>query len=444
MKGRAVVGEETGYKPSAFNVFKCENGRYYASNTLLRSLVELEERHYRVLTGLDPLQRLSDEEQAVLVEEGLLVPLRLDEVALLRLSSNRGRFSTEFAELAIAPTMACNFACPYCFETPRPVKMSETVQDAVVGRVEALIDSGVRSLHISWYGGEPLLCPDIIESLSGRITSLCEGRGVPLTFSMTTNGYLLTEENVLMLQRSGINEVQVTLDGGREEHDRHRYLRDGGPTFDAIVSNIALLAPQGIRLHVRVNIDKGNPDGYAQVKSLLDKEGIERISVYPALIEQTRNQGADQRALCFGHDEAKDFYKGAVRAYQVQDGFEGMRFVACNCGAEHAYSMVIDPEGYVYRCWNDVGRPERAYASLLDEAWENPAELVVYLGRDPFTEQECATCPYIPLCLGGCLWEYLDKGTHSCASEKTLYWDILEENYLSENDEGGDTNEGHS
>lgn len=432
-----------GYKPSAFNVFTRRGERILASNTLLRSLVELEERHYLILTGSASLSGLSEEERSALAEEGLLVPERLDEVALLRMSCNRGRFSTEFAELAIAPTMACNFACPYCFETPTSARLDEAVQDAVVGHVQALLDAQVRSLHISWYGGEPLLCPDIVETLSARIARLCVEREVPLTLSMTTNGYLLNEERVAMLRRSGINEVQVTLDGGKEEHDRHRFLRDGGPTFDVIVHNMALLAPQGIRLHVRVNIDKSNPGAFERVKTLLNQAGIEPRSVYPALIEQTRNQGEEQRSLCYGHEEIGDFYQGDVRAYQVQDGFDGMRFVACNCGAEHAFSAVIDPEGYLYRCWNDVGRPERAYASLVDEAWENPAELVAYLGRDPFTEQECSACPYIPLCLGGCLWEYLDKGSHSCASEKTLYWDILEENYLTEEDEGGDEHEDH-
>ena len=37
-----------------------------------------------------------------------------------------------------------------------------------------------------------------------------------------------------------------------------------------------------------------------------------------------------------------------------------------------------------------------------------------------------------PLCLGGCLWEHLDKKSHSYASEKNLCWDILEEDYLND------------
>lgn len=423
------------YKPSAFNVFKRVGDCILVSNTLTRSLAEIDERHYDVLTGHATVSSLDEDEISPLVEEGLLVPERLDEVALLRLSSARGRFSNELAELAIAPTMACNFACPYCFESHRTIRMDNAVRDAVVRHVESLLEQGVQSLQVSWYGGEPLLCPEIVEELSVRISQACSAKGVPVAYSMTTNGYLLSEDNLSMLQRCGINEIQVTLDGDQEAHDCHRFLVGGGPTFETIISNLKRLASYGIRLHVRVNVDKGNPGAFSRVCELLAREGIETRSVYPALIEQTPNQEEAQRSLCYGRSEIEDYYQGDVRAYYLRDGFLGMRFVACNCGAEHAYSTVVDPEGYLYKCWNDVGRPERAYASLMDESYENPVDLVAYLGRDPFSEPECSGCAYLPICLGGCLWEYLDKGTHACVSERELYWDILQENYLS-NDMG--------
>ena len=35
-------------------------------------------------------------------------------------------------------------------------------------------------------------------------------------FKVTTNGFLLNDENITILNRSGVNIAQVTLDGGED------------------------------------------------------------------------------------------------------------------------------------------------------------------------------------------------------------------------------------
>ena len=52
--------------------------------------------------------------------------------------------------------------------------MSIAVQDAIVQFIEANINNGVHKLDVTWYGGEPLLYPDIVESLAARIRSLAD------------------------------------------------------------------------------------------------------------------------------------------------------------------------------------------------------------------------------------------------------------------------------
>ena len=80
--------------------------------------------------------------------------------------------------LTICPTMGCNFNCPYCFEDHGRGKMSPEVQDDVVALAERMLDtSGSKNVGVTWFGGEPLLAPDIIESLSERLMALAEQRG---------------------------------------------------------------------------------------------------------------------------------------------------------------------------------------------------------------------------------------------------------------------------
>jgi len=91
----------------------------------------------------------------------------------MKFISYRIRFSKSQLSLTIAPTMACNFKCVYCYEGERAkdvdsnnVTMSEETLNQLV---EFIRKSGVKKLGVEWYGGEPLLAIDVIENLSKKI-----------------------------------------------------------------------------------------------------------------------------------------------------------------------------------------------------------------------------------------------------------------------------------
>lgn len=60
--------------------------------------------------------------------------------------------------LIIAPTLDCNFRCPYCFEDLKKIYMTKGTVNAIKNFVRNKIKNGVTNLNVSWYGGEPLLC----------------------------------------------------------------------------------------------------------------------------------------------------------------------------------------------------------------------------------------------------------------------------------------------
>ena len=56
--------------------------------------------------------------------------------------------------------------------------MSPEVQDDVVGLVARMLDAAhAKELTITWFGGQPLMGTDVIESLSPRLIRLAEERG---------------------------------------------------------------------------------------------------------------------------------------------------------------------------------------------------------------------------------------------------------------------------
>jgi uncharacterized protein len=61
-------------------------------------------------------------------------------------------------------------------------------------------------------------------------------------------------------------------------------------------------------------------------------------------------------------------------------------------------SYTIDPEGNVYKCPAVAGLPDLAVAQVASKAAEKIAPLVELR---PW--EQCGDCPYLPVCVGGCL-----------------------------------------
>ena len=141
--------------------------------------------------------------------------------------------------LTICPTIGCNFDCPDCFENHKSGKMTAEVQDDVVVLAERMLEAArEKTLHITWFGGEPLLAPDVIETLSGRLMALCTAKDARYNADIITNGYYLMQENADMLTRCRVASAQITLDGVGEAHDKTRHLAGGGATFERITDNL--------------------------------------------------------------------------------------------------------------------------------------------------------------------------------------------------------------
>lgn len=220
-------------KKSRFNfIYKRAEDEVVIYNTFSKALVVLAEEEYGQFLK-DAYTE--DEVRDTLMENGILVEESFDEMGFLKYFHYKTKFSNDTLFLTIAPTLDCNFACPYCYENRRKGKMNPEVQEAICGYIEEMLQSGAETVDISWYGGEPLLYFDVVENLSERISGLCRQYGRILKMHMVTNGYLLTPEIIQRLDELGVTRIQITLDGVAEHHNITRPLRDGTGTFEKIV-----------------------------------------------------------------------------------------------------------------------------------------------------------------------------------------------------------------
>lgn len=73
----------------------------------------------------------------------------------------------------IAPTLNCNYNCVYCFENKenRKLRMNFNTAEDILSFIIKQIESNklIKSIKITWFGGEPLLSYDLILEFSKKI-----------------------------------------------------------------------------------------------------------------------------------------------------------------------------------------------------------------------------------------------------------------------------------
>lgn len=395
---------------------------------------------------------LDAELAAVLEDGGFMVPRDLDEVATLRRAFEASRSSRDLG-FTIGMTMACNFACPYCFEEHRPEHMTRETADAVVAFiVERIARVQARSVHVNWFGGEPLLNLDVLCELSSRLRAEAARAGASYASLAITNGALLTRTVAERLAASGVGVVQVTLDGPRDVHDARRPFKGGQPSFDRIVANLREVG-NAIRVIVRVNVDRENHPRVGELvdaladAGVLAAGGVERIYAgkLTAYTEQVKLVGD----TIIQHDLPS--LDTPIRASLAGRGLSAPAEQVVlagppnrgGCSAMTDDSFVIGPRGHLFKCElgiHDVGEAIGAVAgSEADESV--PQVPTTRRGRrlpvvgaavgskahdwrayNPFDNVKCSGCQFAPLCKGGCPKRVLEQDT-AFMQETCDYWD---------------------
>ena len=342
----------------------------------------------------------------------MIVDEIIDEKKLIKSLHNTSRFgNTNSLGLTLVPTTACNFRCTYCFEKEEGYP-TDTMSDEVISEIVKLVDNKVDkdgNLSISWYGGEPLVAFNKIQSIQKKLNKLAEDKEFTINTSMVTNGYLLTKEISDELVNMGVSFVQVTLDGHKDIHDKRRFLVNNKGTYDKIIDNI-LSINKDLRVSIRVNIDKDNIQFMDEFFDDLESKGIkemENVSIYFAVV-----RGLNETSKCisntcyniesFSEEEIKLNTIGYERGFNV--GFN-IKPIITNCAALSPNSFLIEPDGSMQKCWSDVGKEDRRIGHLLKSDYDMvraQANQCEWYSWDKYEDKECSECSILPLCMGGC------------------------------------------
>lgn len=344
----------------------------------------------------------------------------------------KNRYNSSDVALTILSTRGCNFGCIYCYEQERPmINMSEDTEKAVIQFIKS--NPNLKRLSVVWYGGEPLINFPSIQRLSEAFI----GMGIEYSAKMVCNGYLLTEDIANEIERLKIRNIQITLDGTADIHDKRRPLLGGQPTYEKIMCNLKYLLSvnHSVTIDIRSNIDRRNMDEYHKFYEAFRKEIPDsRVTLYPGFVSDLLSDE------CVSVED--NISEGGYKAQFALDIFHRYgieikaflpKFRRHSCVASKYFAFVIGPEGEIYKCWRMVGNKEQTLGNVRSGL--DLAKFSRYLvGADYTRDPKCLNCEFITLCGGGCPLVRLrnkEEGLtlNHCCPEKSHMEKLMEMRY---------------
>ena len=422
-----------GLKPSNYNVlFDLDDGTHLAFNAMSGGFAKISGGDYAALKRLldDPnaFVPANDQDEKFLdsaKRARFVIEDDIDEYELLRLRANVGKYSLGSFHLTIMPTLACNFACPYCYENPVKGKMSAELQEGLCRWVDAKLED-TRRMTVGWFGGEPLLARDVVRNLSLRFVEMCRKHEVEYSGNITTNGYYLTPEVIDELDAMSVNMVQVTIDGPPEVHDLRRTTKRGKGTYHRIIQNLVSLCERTdkVKIALRVNYDEVSIARVPELLPLIPEPIKQRSHIYFRQVfpppqwwdahEPTRSSSVSRETpsvdcLSLQKQALDQGFTLLLTGYSPSAGY---------CEADFINYFVLDPQCNLHKCTVAFDEEHRiGYVSAEGKATLDPKHMAKWMLRETLERDNCRACKILPLCMGGCSFTSLcSDGKKVCST----------------------------
>lgn len=332
------------------------------------------------------------------------------------------------ATLVLNVTNKCNLSCTYCYEygedkltddsSSGKARMDEkTARDSIDFLMRS---SGDRpQVSITFFGGETLLNFETIQAATLYAEEQGASLGKRVHYSLTTNATLLTDDIVdfLTTHRFGIT---VSIDGAKDEQDRHRSYKSGKGSFDVIEPRIKNLitknkARNGRPIGARVTVTAGATPVVETYRYLTEELGFDEVGFAPVTAGLGRDyalgeQGYERLLNEFG-ELANEYVAAAGRGEShgfsnlgdlVRELHQGVN-KAHPCGA--GLGLVgVSTEGEIGLCHRFVESKSHSMGTVQDGMDE--AKRSAFLAQAHIDKKtDCSQCFARPLCAGGCYHE---------------------------------------
>lgn len=379
-----------------------KGGAIYISSKLLQNKVALTDssiqEEFRILAKSGGCSELSTSLTQFLHEQELL----LDGEEIRSTLIETKKLLNSIMMLTIMPTEGCNFRCPYCYECHSPVSMRRETLD----RIQEYITRQAphfQTINISWFGGEPTLCKDVILETNHLVRSIQSKYGFRFNSAMTTNGYLLNEENFREYYAAGITRYQVTLDGW--DHNKTRPHVSGKGTLQPILDNLTVLSalpPEEYSFHImlRRNLLAGDMEftWYDHLYDLFGRDDRFFMSVVPVGDWGGKTVKTMDLISAENRSELILAHKAYIDKLGMQWENQEKNLFSNVCYASYPYGFVFRADGRIEKCTVALDQPRNLVGYVDPDkglVLDNEANLV---WSPDDLKPECYVCPDVLSC----------------------------------------------
>lgn len=168
-----------------------------------------------------------------------------EDVEILKIKNSLFRKDIIYSPIRIyfEITLACNLRCRYCYNDSGMPRANELSTKEIFQALDDFKKQNV--LDIRFTGGEPTCRKDWFEIMA-------YAKKLDFAVSCNTNAAYTDESIPEKFAKLNIEQVTVSLDGNKENHERNR----GKNTFDRTVLNLQKMHDLGVNLRINTLINK--------------------------------------------------------------------------------------------------------------------------------------------------------------------------------------------
>lgn len=294
--------------------------------------------------------------------------------------------------IIMLPTEQCNFRCAYCYENHCDGVMNSSTIDSICKLADKMLEK-YKILCLNWFGGEPLLVPDMMEKITEKIRKICKKHKKPFYASITTNGFLLTENMMSRLLKMNVLSYQITVDGDRETHNKQRFLKNGEGTYDVILNNLLRIRDSvktsTVHFSIRVNIaNTFDSETIKPLREMFQSDKRFSISIHP-IFESGKCEGTEY-----------DKYLEEFPMGDLNISLSDLQATTAICYAAKNNSIMIRCNGDMGRCTVNLDDKKNKFGNINKVDIDSFAIDDLTYCHCEQSESVCENCPVYPICFG--------------------------------------------
>lgn len=325
------------------------------------------------------------------------------------------------SNLALFVAQQCNMDCVYCYGrggeyANKGMMTAQTAFKSVDWLMRNAND--IATLNIGFFGGEPLMNFPLIKRVVSYAKQEAEKRGKTITFGITTNASLLSDQRITFLREERIKPI-ISFDGTPEIQNRQRPLKNGKGSYDRTHVNIQKLKKAFPNIVARATL-YGDTDP-AEIRAGMDLAGLRFFSIKkashvildnPSPVAVLHSDQSETRMIdiekCIARDLLRGI-KGRSLVPQVANSIVGLfvrrlisrrkRHYFCGVGRGMA---AISITGDIYPCHRFAGQNDVKLGNI--DSYES-GEINKYHRAAVDNLLECKQCWVRYACGGGCFYE---------------------------------------